>query len=94
MSLENDLYHLTIDKMLYCWLVTIVYYRRCFVSRESSVDIATGYGLYCRGIGIPSPVVTRDFAVLHSVQTGSRAHISSYTTGTAGFSPGVKAARV
>jgi hypothetical protein len=35
-----------------------------------------------------------DFSLLHSVQTGSKAHATTYSVGTVGFSPGTKAATV
>jgi hypothetical protein len=44
-------------------------------SRDSSVGIATGYGLDGPGF---------DFSLLHSVQTGSGAHPASYPIGTGG----------
>jgi hypothetical protein len=46
-----------------------------FRSRNSSVGIATGYGLDGR---VHFPSGTRDFSLLHSVQTGSEAHPFSY----------------
>jgi hypothetical protein len=54
------------------------------VGRDSSVDIATGYGL--DGPGIESRWGARFFA---HVQTGPGAHPASYTMGTGSF-PGVK----
>jgi hypothetical protein len=56
-------------------------------SRDSSVGIATGYGLDGQGL-IPG----RDVSLLHSVQTGSGAHPASYPMGTGGSFPGDKAA--
>jgi hypothetical protein len=47
------------------------------MSRDSSVDIGTGYGLDGRG-SIPG----RGKSFLHSVQTGSEAHPASYPMGT------------
>jgi hypothetical protein len=44
------------------------------------------YGLVDRGIGARFPVKARDFSVLHSVQTGSGAHLAFYTVrGVGGF---------
>jgi hypothetical protein len=54
------------------------------VGRDSSVGIATGYGL--DGPGIEFRWGTRFFA---HVQTGPEAHPASYTMGT-GSLPGVK----
>jgi hypothetical protein len=54
------------------------------VSRDSSVGIGIGYELENRGTGIRFPAGARDFSVLHSVQTGSGAHPSSYPISTGG----------
>jgi hypothetical protein len=58
---------------------------------NSSVGIATGYGLDGRGVGVRVPVGTR-FSPLHIVQTGSGAHLASYPMGTVGSFPGWKVA--
>jgi hypothetical protein len=50
----------------------------CTVNRESSVGIATSYGLDGRG-SIPGR--GKKFSLPHSVQTGSRAHPASYPMG-------------
>jgi hypothetical protein len=50
-------------------------------SRDSSVGIATSYGLDGRH-SIPSRV--RDSSVLHSVETGCGTHSASYPKGTGG----------
>jgi hypothetical protein len=42
--------------------------------------------------GVQFPAGTRDFSLLHSVQTDSRAHPASYTRRTEGSFPGGKAA--
>jgi hypothetical protein len=58
--------------------------------RDSSVSIATGYGLDNEG-SIPGRV--KIFSLLHSVQTSSGAHPASHPMGTEGsFSEG-KAAK-
>ena len=57
------------------------------MSRDSSVGIATGYGL--DGLGIESRWGARFSA---PVQTGPGAHPASYTMGT-GSCPGVKSGR-
>jgi hypothetical protein len=54
------------------------------ISSDSSVNIATAYGLDRRGL-IPSR--GKRFSLLHSVQTGSGAHPASYPMGTAGPFP-------
>jgi hypothetical protein len=48
-------------------------------SRDSSVGIATGYGLHYREVG---------FSLLNVVQTGSGAHPTSYTMGNGDNFPG------
>jgi hypothetical protein len=60
-------------------------------SQDSSVGIATGYGLYDRGAGVRVPVGEK-FSFLHVVQTGSGVHPTSYPTGTGGSFLGGKAA--
>jgi hypothetical protein len=59
-------------------------------SRDSSLGIATGYGLDDREVGVRIPVGLR-FSLLH-VETGSGAHPTSYPIGTGGSFPGGKAA--
>jgi hypothetical protein len=58
------------------------------LSRDSSVGVATGYGLDGWG---SIPGTGRDFPLLHSVQTGSGAHPASYTFKNVGSFPGGKA---
>jgi hypothetical protein len=53
-------------------------------SRDSSVGIATGYGLEGN---VPVPAGARDFSLLHSVQTGTAAHPASYPMDTGGPYP-------
>jgi hypothetical protein len=53
--------------------------------------MVTGYGLDGQGL---IPAGARDFSLLHSVQTGSEAHPTSYRMGTRGSFPGGKVARV
>jgi hypothetical protein len=60
-------------------------------SRDSSVGIATGYGLDDHGVGVRVPV-NQEFSLLHVVQTGSGAHPASYPMSTVGSFPGGKAA--
>jgi hypothetical protein len=55
-------------------------------SRDSSVGIATGYGLDGPG-STPS---RSDFSLLHSIQAGSLAHPAPYPMGNRGSPPGVK----
>jgi hypothetical protein len=60
--------------------------------RDSSVDIATGYGLDDRMIGVQFPAGAGYFSLRHHVQTGSGVHPASYLIGTWGSFPGSKAA--
>jgi hypothetical protein len=60
-------------------------------SQDSSVGIATGYGLGDRGVGVRVSVWSRIF-YLYVVQTGSGVHPTSYPMGTKGSFPGVIAA--
>jgi hypothetical protein len=60
-------------------------------SRDSSVGIATGYGLDDRGIGVDSRWA-QEFSILHVVQTGFATHPASYPVGTGGSFAGGKAA--
>jgi hypothetical protein len=59
-------------------------------SRDSSVGIATGYGLDDQGGGSSSPGRVKMFSLLHIVQTGSGVYPTSYKMGTGGSFPGVK----
>jgi hypothetical protein len=65
-------------------LIIIIY----FVSRDSAVGIATGYGLGDWEVGVRVPVGSRIFT--HVVQTGSEVHPTSYTMGTGSCFPEVK----
>jgi hypothetical protein len=60
------------------------------MSRNSSVGIATDYGLDDQGAGSSSPGRVKNFPLLHIVQTGSGVHPTSYKMGTRGSFPGVK----
>jgi hypothetical protein len=57
------------------------------VSRDSSVDIVTGYGLED---GVQLPAGARDFSVLHSIQTGSGAYPAFCSVCTGECFSGVK----
>jgi hypothetical protein len=61
-----------------------------FKSRDSSVGIATGYGLDDRGSRFRFPAGAGNFSLHHRVQNGSGAHPASYSVGTRGSFPGVK----
>jgi hypothetical protein len=52
-------------------------------SQDSSVGVATGYGLEDGGVGVRVPV-GQEFSLLHVVQIGSGVHSTSYTMGTRG----------
>jgi hypothetical protein len=56
-------------------------------SQDSSVGIATGYGLDDRGVGVLVPV-GQELSLLHVVQTGSGVHPTSYPMGTGGKAAG------
>jgi hypothetical protein len=58
-------------------------------SRDSSVVIATVYGLDDRGVGVRVLVGSR-ISLFYVVQTGSGVHTTSYKTGIGGSFPGVK----
>jgi hypothetical protein len=57
---------------------------------DSSVGIATGYGLDEQRGGSSSPGRVKKFSLLHIVQTGSGVHPTSYKMGTWVSFPGVK----
>jgi hypothetical protein len=54
--------------------------------RDSSVGIATGYGLDGREVGVRVPVAARVF--FQAVQTGSGSHPASYPMGAGGKATG------
>jgi len=54
----------------------------------SLVDLATGYGLDGRMIGVRITAEAGNFSVRHHVQTGSGADPASYPMGTGGSLPG------
>jgi hypothetical protein len=58
-------------------------HRHGFMSRDSSVGIATGYGLEDGGVGVRVPV-RQEITLLYVVQTGSGFHLTSYTMGSWG----------
>jgi hypothetical protein len=60
-------------------------------SRDSSVGIATGYGLDSRGIGVQVPIGA-NFSPFYIVQTGSGAHRVFYLIGIEDSFPGVQTA--
>jgi hypothetical protein len=62
------------------------------MSRDSSVGIATGYGLDDRMITVRFPAGFGNFSLRHSVHTVSGANPASYPMGTGGSFPGGKAA--
>jgi hypothetical protein len=62
------------------------------VSRDSSVGIALGYGLYDWGSRVLFPAGTENFSLHHRVQNGSGAHPASYPMVTRGCFSGGKAA--
>jgi hypothetical protein len=60
------------------------------VSRDSSVDIALGYGLDDRSSGVRFPAETGNLSLRHRVQNGSGAYPASCPMGTRDSFPGVK----
>jgi hypothetical protein len=66
-------------------VIITVHYRYIITgTRDSVVDIATGYGLDDRGVKVRVPV-SQEFSLL---QTGSAANPASYSMGTGGSFPG------
>jgi hypothetical protein len=61
-------------------------------SRDSSVGIATGYGLDDRSSRVRFLAEAGSFSLHHRVQTVSGAHLASYPMVTSGSFPGGKAA--
>jgi hypothetical protein len=64
---------------------------RSFITCDSSVGIALGYGLEDRGSRVRFPTGTGNFSLHHRVQNGSGAHPASYPTGTKATYTGGKA---
>jgi hypothetical protein len=64
-----------------------------FTCRDSSVGIATGYGLDDRCSRVRFPRGAGNFSLHHRVQNGSGAQPAFYPMGTGGSFPGSKAAR-
>jgi hypothetical protein len=62
-----------------------------FVSIDSSVSIALGYGLDDRGSRVRFPTEVGTFSLHRRVQNGSGAHPTSYPVDTRGSFPGGKA---
>jgi hypothetical protein len=62
------------------------------MKRDSSVGIATGYGLDDQMSGVRFPAGAGNFSLRHGVLTGSGAHQVSYPTGTGSSFPGGKVA--
>jgi hypothetical protein len=63
---------------------------KIYGTRDSSVGIATCYGLDDRGSGVRFSARAGNFSPLHRVQAGSGAHPASYQMERGAFSPGVK----
>jgi hypothetical protein len=61
-------------------------------SRDSSVGIATGYGLDDRSFRVRLPAGAGNFSLHHHVQNDSGAHPASYPIVTRGSFPGGKEA--
>jgi hypothetical protein len=65
-----------------------------WTGRNSSVGIATGYGLDDRMIGFQFAAGAGNFSLRRHVQTGSGAHPASYPMSTGDSFPGGKATGV
>jgi hypothetical protein len=72
--------------------VVLSYHSDNFMSRDSSVGIALGYGLDDRGSRVRFPAGAGNFSLHHRVQKGSGAHPASYPIVTRGSFSGSKAA--
>jgi hypothetical protein len=64
------------------------------MSPLSSGSIVSDYGLDDWAVGVRSLAGAKDFFSILCVQSGSGAHLASYTMGTGVLSPGVKRGRV
>jgi hypothetical protein len=69
------------------------YYKHLSKSQDSTVGIATGYGLDDQGVGVQVPVGAKKI-LFHVIHTGSGAHPAPYPMGTGGSFPRGKAAGV
>jgi hypothetical protein len=67
-----------------------LYQMRYQGSRDSSVGIATSYGLYDRGVGVRVPVGSRFFLFSMSSRPALGPTQATYPMDTGGFFPGVK----
>jgi hypothetical protein len=61
-----------------------------YMSRDSSIGIALGYGADDRGSGVRFPAGAGTFSLHHRVQNCSGAHPASYPMGTRVFFLGIK----
>jgi hypothetical protein len=59
-------------------------------SRDSSVDLATGYGMDDRMMGVRFLAGAGNFSLHYRIKTGSGAHIDSYPVGIRGSFLGEK----
>jgi hypothetical protein len=73
-------------------VILIICHKCDYMSHDSSVGIALGYGLDERGSRVRFPAEAGNFSLHHGVQTGSGAHSASYPMSTRVSFPGVKAA--
>jgi hypothetical protein len=74
---------------MYIYIFAYTYIHK-LKSRDSTVGIATGYGLDDKTIGVRVPVGQK-CSFLLVIQTESGAQPASYRNGTGVFFPGVKA---
>jgi hypothetical protein len=76
-------------KIIFIIIIIIIIIINIIMSSDSSVVVATGYGLDGRD-SIPGKA--RDFSLLHNIQTCSEIHPASYPIGIGGSFPWSKAA--
>jgi hypothetical protein len=81
--------HLKYSKSVRAMYIIHVF-RNYFRRRDSSVGIATDYGLDDRMSGVRIPAMAENFSVHHHVQNGSGIHPPSYPMGIGSSFPGVK----
>jgi hypothetical protein len=70
----------------------ILFFSVLFVSHDSSVGIALGYGLDDRGSRVRFPAGAGNFSLHHRIQIDSGSHPASYPVGTGVSFLGGKAA--
>jgi hypothetical protein len=90
-NMKMDLREMRIDGVKWVQLAQDRVQLVSFCNRDSSFGIALDYELDDRGSRVRFPVGAGNFS-LHHVKNSSGAHPASYSMGTTGSFPGVKAA--